>query len=95
MELLKDFPLLSCVEPDGAFYVFPEVKNYFGKKAEDGSVIQNSSDLCMYLLNTAHVSTVAGSAFGAPDNIRLSFANSLKNIEEGYGRIKVALEKLS
>lgn len=94
MELLKDFPLLSCVEPDGAFYVFPEVKNYFGKKAEDG-VIQNSSDLCMYLLNTAHVSTVAGSAFGAPDNIRLSFANSLKNIEEGYGRIKVALEKLS
>lgn len=95
MELLKDFPLLSCVEPDGAFYVFPEVKNYFGKKAEDGSVIQNSSDLCMYLLNTAHVSTVAGSAFGAPDNIRLSFANSLKNIEEGYGRIKAALEKLS
>lgn len=95
MELLKDFPLLSCVEPDGAFYVFPEVKNYFGKKAEDGSVIQNSSDLCMYLLNTAHVSTVAGSAFGAPDNIRLSFANSLKNIEEGYGRIKAALDKLS
>lgn len=95
MELLKEFPLISCVEPDGAFYVFPEVKSYFGKCAEDGTVINNSGDLSMYLLNTAHVSTVAGSAFGAPDNIRLSFANSLKNIEEGYRRIKIALDKLS
>ena len=94
MELVKDIPLLTLREPTGAFYIFPEVKNYFGKKCGD-HVIQNAGDLCMYLLNEAHVSTVAGDAFGAPDYLRMSFANSLANIEEGFKRIKVALDKLS
>lgn len=93
MELLQDFPLMSCVEPEGAFYIFPEVKNYFGKKAGD-TIIQNANDLCMYLLNEAHVSAVSGSAFGSPENIRISFANSLQNIEEGFRRIKSKLELL-
>src|SRR5665213_2365428 len=56
MQLLKDIPGLKYAEPDGAFYIFPEVKSYYGKKAGD-EVINNASDLCMYLLNTAHVST--------------------------------------
>jgi aspartate aminotransferase len=94
MELLKELPLLKCTEPEGAFYIFPEVKNYFGKSAGDIK-IENAGDLCMYLLNTAHVSTVAGNAFGAPDFLRISFANSMENIEKGFERIKKALDKLN
>jgi len=93
MELLKDIPLISCIEPDGAFYVFPEVDKYFGKKF-NGEIIKDADDLCMYLLNQAHVSTVTGSAFGEPKCIRISFANSMENIEEGFKRIKDGLEKL-
>jgi aspartate aminotransferase len=93
IELLKELPLLKCTEPDGAFYIFPEVKSYFGKKSDNG-IINSSSDLCMYLLNSAHVSTVAGDAFGTPDNIRISFANNLQNIEEGFARIKKGLDAL-
>lgn len=92
-ELLAELPQLKCTEPDGAFYIFPEVKSYFGKKSGD-TVINNASDLSMYLLNEAHVSTVAGDAFGAPDYIRISFANSMENIEEGFKRIKKGLENL-
>ncbi|MDQ2719978.1 MAG: pyridoxal phosphate-dependent aminotransferase [Bacteroidota bacterium] len=92
-ELIHELPELKCIEPDGAFYIFPEVKNYFGKKAGD-NVINNASDLCMYLLNVAHVSTVAGDAFGAPDHIRISFANNMENIEEGFKRIKEGLGNL-
>jgi aspartate aminotransferase len=94
MELLKEFPLIRCSEPDGAFYIFPEVDKYFGKRNGD-TVIANADDLCMYLLNDAHVSTVTGSAFGQPHCIRISFANSMENIEEGFRRIKKGLEKLA
>ena len=93
MELLKDIPLISCIEPDGAFYVFPEVDKYFGKKFK-GEIIKDADDLCMYLLHSAHVSTVTGSAFGEPKCIRISFANSMENIEEGFKRIKDGLAKL-
>ncbi|MFS8082428.1 MAG: pyridoxal phosphate-dependent aminotransferase [Ginsengibacter sp.] len=92
-ELLKDFPFLKTIEPTGAFYIFPEVKYYFGKKHGD-NIIKDSSDLCMYLLNECHVSTVAGASFGAPDYIRISFANSLPNIEEGFIRLKKGLDQL-
>jgi aspartate aminotransferase len=93
LQLLKELPGVTCVEPDGAFYVFPVVKAYFGKN--DGEeTINNADELCMYLLNKAHVTTVTGSAFGEPDCIRLSFANSLPNIEKAYARIKEALAKL-
>ena len=94
LELLADIPGIKCSEPDGAFYVFPVVKEYFGKK-NGTEVLSNADDLCMYLLNTAHVSTVTGSAFGEPTCIRLSFANSMKNIETGLARIKQALLKLN
>lgn len=93
IELLQGLPKLKFNEPDGAFYIFPEVNYYLGKKNGD-IVIENANDLCMYLLNTAHVSTVAGDAFGAPGYIRISFANSMKNIEEGFKRIKTGLENL-
>jgi aspartate aminotransferase len=93
MELLEELPFIKCSEPDGAFYVFPMVNHYFGKK--DGEeMIDNADDLCMYLLNKAHVSTVTGRAFGEPNCIRISFANSMENIEKGFAKIKMALEKL-
>ena len=92
LELVKDIPGIECSEPDGAFYIFPDVSYYFGKK--DGQTITNSADFSMYLLNTAHVSSVMGEAFGEPKCVRFSFANSMGNIEEGFRRIKEALAKL-
>ncbi len=93
MQLLSEVPGWQCAEPDGAFYVFPKVDSYFGKSNGE-QTIENADDLCMYLLNVAHVSTVTGRAFGSPDCIRLSFANSLPKIETAYARIKEALAKL-
>lgn len=84
---------MQFAEPDGAFYVFPTVSQYFGKN--DGEeTIKDADDLCMYLLNKAHVSTVTGRAFGTPTSIRISFANSMEKIEEGWKRITAALAKL-
>lgn len=94
LQLIDEIPGWTCAEPDGAFYVFPNVSSYFGK-ANETETIHNADDLCMYLLNTAHVSTVTGRAFGTPDCIRLSFANSLEKIEEAYKRIKKALGDLN
>jgi aspartate aminotransferase len=93
MEIVKDIPGVICSEPDGAFYIFPDVSAYYGK-TDGESVIANANDLCMYLLNTAYVSSVMGDAFGEPKCVRFSFANSMEKIEEGWKRIKVALAKL-
>lgn len=91
--LINEIPGLICHPPEGAFYVFPDVTAYFGKT--DGSkVIENANDLSMYLLNTAHVSSVMGDAFGEPGCIRFSFANSMENIEKGWKRIGEALARL-
>jgi aspartate aminotransferase len=92
--LLKAIPGVSIAEPDGAFYVFPVIKAYFGKTIGD-QVIKDADDLCMYLLNTAHVSTVTGRAFGEPDCIRISFANSMDKIEEAMSRITKAMLDLN
>lgn len=91
--LMQEIEGLELVEPDGAFYVFPIVKSLFGKKTGD-TVIKNADDLCMYLLNTAHVSTVSGAAFGEPDCIRMSYATGEKNIETAMARIKKAIAAL-
>jgi len=94
LELLKGIPGVAIAEPDGAFYVFPVVKAYFGKKIGD-DVLKDADDICMYLLNTAHVSTVTGRAFGEPDCIRISFANSMNKIEEAMSRITKAMANLN
>jgi aspartate aminotransferase len=94
LELLKSIPGVSIAEPDGAFYVFPVVNEYFGKKVGE-ELIKDADDLCMYLLNTAHVSTVTGRAFGEPDCIRISFANSMSKIEEAMSRITKAMAALN
>jgi aspartate aminotransferase len=93
LELVKEIPGIKCFEPEGAFYIFPDVSSYYGK-SDGTTTVQNSADFCMYLLNTAHVSSVMGDAFGEPDCVRFSFANSMQNIEKGWARIKDALAKL-
>ncbi len=93
LELVKEIPGIDCPEPDGAFYIFPDVSSYYGK-TDGENTIANASEFCMYLLNTAHVSSVMGDAFGEPKCVRFSFANSMEKIEEGWARIKVALAKL-
>jgi len=85
---------VKCFIPEGAFYVFPDMSAYFGKSVE-GKEIKDSGDLCMYLLESGHIATVPGSAFGAPDCVRISFANSDENLEEAMKRLKNALAKMS
>ena len=93
LQLVSEIPGFKCFEPEGAFYVFPDVSAYYGKS--DGTqTIQNAADLSMYILNNAHVSSVMGDAFGEPKCVRFSFANSMGNIEKAWGRIKEALAKL-
>ena len=94
MELLDDIPGLIYNEPPGAFYVFPDVSFYFGKKTPAGETINNADELCMYFLNTAHVSVVTGKAFGEPKCVRMSFAVNTANIEKGFEKIKKALKDL-
>ena len=94
LELVKEVPGISCSEPDGAFYIFPDMSAYYGK-SDGENTIKDSADLCMYLLNTAHVSSVMGAAFGEPNCVRFSYANSTENIEKAWARIKDALAKLS
>jgi aspartate aminotransferase len=93
MELLADIPGLICTEPEGAFYVFPDVSFYFGK-TDGENTINNSAEFSMYLLNKANVSSVMGAAFGNPNCVRFSFANNMQNIEKGWERIKIVLSKL-
>jgi aspartate aminotransferase len=93
MELMGKIEGFEFAKPDGAFYAFPCVDHYFGKK--DGEdIIRNADDLSMYLLNKAHVSTVTGSAFGDDKCLRISFANNMQNIEKGFERIQTALALL-
>jgi aspartate aminotransferase len=94
LKLVKDLPGFKCFEPQGAFYVFPDVSYYYGK-SNGTETIANAADFSMYLLNTAHVSSVMGDAFGEPNCVRFSFANSMPNIEKAWARIKEALAKLS
>ncbi len=93
VELASAIPGLKVNKPQGAFYLFPEVSAFFGKKAGE-RVIADANDLCMYLLEEAHVATVAGDAFALPGYIRLSYATSDDNIREAMSRIARALAAL-
>jgi aspartate aminotransferase len=90
---LREIPGIVPNNPEGAFYVFPEVSAYFGKSHGD-QVIRDAEDLCMYLLNVAHVSVVGGAAFGAPECLRISYAASDEHLTESLDRIKASLAKL-
>jgi aspartate aminotransferase len=93
IKLMKEVPHIKINNPGGAFYLFPEVSHYFGKKFGP-EVIKDAKDLCMYLLNEGHVALTPGGAFGAPNYIRLSYATSEDIITEAVRRIRKALEQL-
>jgi aspartate aminotransferase len=92
--LLKEIPGLKINKPNGAFYIFPDVSAYLGKSF-NGTKINTAAELSMFILNEAFVSSVGGDAFGAPQNIRISFAASDENLIEAMKRIKECLAKLS
>ena len=94
VKLIKEIPNIKCNLPKGAFYIFPDVSFYFGKK-NNNNIIKNADDLCMYLLNNAFVACVSGSAFGNDNCIRISYATSENILIEGINRIKNQLEQLS
>lgn len=91
--LLNEIPGMQCNVPDGAFYVFPDVSSYFGKKHDKG-VINNSNDLCLHILNTCFVSLVPGEAFGAPNCLRISYAASEETLKDALKRIAEVLSAL-
>lgn len=93
VSLAREIPGINVNEPQGAFYLFPEVSSYIGKKYGD-KVIENSGDLAMFLLEVGHVATVDGAAFCLPGYIRLSYATSDDNIREAMRRIKETLALL-
>ena len=93
LEKLNEIPEVKCNIPKGAFYIFPDVSYYFGKK--DGEkTIENANDLCMYLLNKAHVALVSGAAFGNPECIRISYAATDEKLIEAAKRMKEKLAQL-
>jgi len=94
-EALKGVPGIEFIPPQGAFYLFAKVSGYFGKKAKEGRLIQNSLDFAEYLLDEAKVAVVPGIAFGEDEFIRISYATSEENLLIAVERIKVALAKLS
>ena len=90
IDLLREIDGFSLNKPKGAFYVFPDISYFFGKTLK-GKKINNASDFAIYLLENAHVATVTGDAFGAPNNIRISYAASKENIIKAIERIKRAV----
>lgn len=90
LQLLGEIPGLKLNRPEGAFYVFPDVSAYFGKTLA-GTPINDANDVALYILEKAHVATVSGAAFGAPNCIRISYAASQEEIKTAIGRIQKAL----
>ena len=90
LKLLSEIPGFKINQPQGAFYVFPDISSYFGKKI-NGNKIENANDFALFLLEKAHVATVTGEAFGNPNCIRISYAASEVDIKSAVKRIKKVL----
>jgi aspartate aminotransferase len=93
LDLISDLPDVTCAEPDGAFYVFPNFSAHFGKKF-GGQTINGSLDLAGFLMEEAHVAVVPGDAFGDDNCVRFSYALSMEEIEKGFDSVNTALRKL-
>jgi aspartate aminotransferase len=94
VKLLRAIPNVNCREPKGAFYAFPDVSHYVGKKTPEGSILDDDVQLCDWLVEVGKVAVVPGSGFGAPGFVRLSYACSMQNIQDGVGRLAKALGSL-
>jgi aspartate aminotransferase len=92
---LRAIPGVTCVEPKGAFYAFPDVTAFLGRSTPSGRRIDDDLALSEYLLDEARVAVVPGSAFFAPGFVRLSYATSQANIEKALARMATALGKLT
>jgi len=90
LKLLSEIPGFKINQPQGAFYVFPDISSYFGKRI-NGNKIENANDFALFLLEKAHVATVTGEAFGNPNCIRISYAASEDDIKLAVKRIKKVL----
>ncbi|HET6569600.1 MAG TPA: pyridoxal phosphate-dependent aminotransferase [Rhodothermales bacterium] len=95
LERLRKIQGLQVPTPEGAFYLFPDVSAFFGRKTLGGKVINDSTDLCMYLLEEQNVALVPGAGFGAPDGLRISYAASMDDLREATRRIEAGLSALS
>jgi aspartate aminotransferase len=95
LKLLRAIPNVECREPKGAFYAFPDVSAYVGKKSPEGSMLDDDVQLCDWLVEVGKVAVVPGSGFGAPGFVRLSYACSMANIQDGVGRLAKALGSLT
>ena len=95
IKALREIPGVTCVDPRGAFYAFPDLSAFLGRKTPEGKRIETDGQLCEYLIESARVAVVPGSAFSAPGYVRLSYATSMKNVEEGVARIAAALPRLT
>ena len=93
VDALNDMPGVSCLKPEGAFYVFPNVSGLYGRTF-NGKLVKSSADITEFLLEKANVAVVPGVVFGNDNHIRLSYATSMRNIEEGMTRIKTAFSQL-
>lgn len=91
---LREIPGLQIAEPEGAFYLFPDVSAFFGRTTPGGQVIKSAMDLTLYLLSEAHVALVSGDAFGEPNCVRLSYAAADERLLEAARRMKEGLTKL-
>jgi aspartate aminotransferase len=94
VKLLRAIPGVTCREPKGAFYAFPNVATYLGKKTPEGSILDDDVQLCDWLVEVGKVAVVPGSGFGAPGFVRLSYACSMQNIEHGVDRLGRSLATL-
>jgi aspartate aminotransferase len=92
---LQAIPDTSCAAPDGAFYAFPDLHAFLGRRTRDGRVLDDDVALCTYLVDVGNVALVPGSGFGAPGFARLSYACSMDDIRRGVDRIGEALSALT
>jgi len=93
-EALNAIEGVRCFKPGGAFYAFPDVSHYLGRTSPDGKTIENSTDLCMYLIEAVGLALVPGDAFGEPNGVRLSYSTDMESLKEGVKRLETGLKSL-
>jgi len=94
LDRLRAIDGVRCPTPNGAFYLYPDVSAYFGSETPDGETLEDSSDVCFYLLEEHNVALVPGGAFGGPNGLRLSYASSMEDLDTALDRIEAGLTAL-
>ena len=94
LNALENIPNIRCPKPEGAFYVFPDISDFYGKATSSGDVIENSEQMCVYILESFNVALVPGHAFGSASGLRISYAASMNDLKEALNRLKNAFESL-